>query len=130
MGEAVMMRADPIVHVIDDDISVRESVCLLLSTVGFDCREYETVQDFLSGHEPSVSGCIVLDVRLPGMSGLEFQSRLGQLGITLPVVMMTGHTEAPMTLKALNAGAAHFLTKPFQAQEMIDAVSSVMASAK
>ena len=112
----------PTVHVIDDDVSLRESLASLLPTVGLDVRTYTSVQDFLNTAEYDSPGCIVLDVRLPGISGLDFQSRRDGLGVHLPIVLMTGHGDVPMSVRAMKAGAVDFLAKPFRDQDMIDAV--------
>jgi len=113
---------DVIVHVIDDDVSLRESLALLLPTVGLEVRTYTSVQEFLDAGEHDAPGCIVLDVRLPGISGLDFQSRRDGFGVHLPIVLMTGHSDVPMSVRAMKAGAVDFLPKPFRDQDMIDAV--------
>src|ERR1043165_6154173 len=115
-------QANAIVHVIDDDVSLRESVGLLLPTVGLEARTYASVQEFLDAAEYDGPGCIVLDVRLPGISGLDFQSRRDGFGVHLPIVLMTGHSDVPMSVRAMKAGAVDFLPKPFRDQDMIDAV--------
>src|SRR6476659_9403768 len=115
-----------IVHVIDDDISLRESLSLLLPTVGLEVRTYTSVQEFLDGGEHDAPGCIVLDVRLPGISGLDFQSRRDGFGVHLPIVLMTGHGDVPMSVRAMKAGAVDFLPKPFGDQDMIDAVTAAI----
>jgi FixJ family two-component response regulator len=117
---------DVIVHVIDDDISLRESLSLLLPTVGLDVRTYTSVQEFLDGGEHDAPGCIILDVRLPGISGLDFQSRRDGFGVHLPIVLMTGHGDVPMSVRAMKAGAVDFLPKPFRDQDMIDAVTAAV----
>jgi FixJ family two-component response regulator len=115
-----------IVHVIDDDISLRESLGLLLPTVGLEVRTYTSVQEFLDVAEYNGPGCIVLDVRLPGISGLDFQSRRDGLGVHLPIVLMTGHGDVPMSVRAMKAGAIDFLPKPFRDQDMIDAITAAI----
>jgi FixJ family two-component response regulator len=112
-----------IVHVIDDDESLRESLNGLLWSVGLETRTYGSVCQFLDARAQVGPGCIVLDVRLPGISGLDFQSQLAGLGIHLPVVLMTGHGDVQMSVRAMKAGAVDFLPKPFREQDMIDAVS-------
>ncbi len=111
-----------IVHVIDDDESLRHALDLMLATVGLKARTYDSVCQFLDSRAWDSFGCIVLDVRLPGVSGLEFQSQLANLGIPLPVILMTAHGDVPMSVRAMKAGAVDFLAKPFRAQDMIDAV--------
>jgi FixJ family two-component response regulator len=114
------------VHVIDDDISLREALALLLPSVGHDVRTYASVQDFLDAGPHDSPGCIILDVRLPGISGLDFQSRRDGFGVHLPIVLMTGHSDVPMSVRAMKAGAVDFLPKPFRDQDMIDAVTAAI----
>ena len=115
-----------IAHVIDDDISLRDALDLLLPSVGLDVRTYTSVQEFLDAGAHQGPGCIVLDVRLPGISGLDFQSRCDGFGIHLPIVLMTGHGDVPMSVQAMKAGAVDFLPKPFRDQDMIDAVTAAI----
>lgn len=110
------------VFVIDDDPSIRESVGSLLRADGHDVRLFESARDFLAETRPSAPGCLVLDVRLPGESGLEFQRALPGLGLDLPIVFITGHGDIPMSVTAMKAGAIEFLTKPFRDQDLLDAV--------
>jgi FixJ family two-component response regulator len=124
-GEATK-HENSIVHVIDDDVSLRESLGLLLPTVGLEVRTYTLVQEFLDAGDYDGPGCIVLDVRLPGISGLDFQSRRDGFGIHLPIVLMTGHGDVPMSVRAMKAGAVDFLPKPFRDQDMIDAVTAAI----
>ena len=112
-----------VVRIIDDDESVREALDELLKSVGLETRTYQSACQFLDARAQDGPGCIVLDVRLPGISGLDFQSQLAELGIHLPVVLMTGHGDVLMTVRAMKAGAVDFLPKPFRDQDMIDAVS-------
>ena len=114
------------VHVIDDDVSLRDALGLMLPSVGLGVRTYTSVQEFLDAHAHDGPGCIVLDVRLPGISGLAFQSRRDRLGIHLPIVLMTGHSDVPMSVRAMKAGAVDFLPKPFRDQDMIDAVTAAI----
>ena len=116
----------PTVHVIDDDVSLRDALGLMLPSVGLGVRTYTSVQEFLDAHAHGGPGCIVLDVRLPGISGLDFQSRSDRLGIHLPIVLMTGHSDVPMSVRAMKAGAVDFLPKPFRDQDMIDAVTAAI----
>lgn len=124
--EDAAKKDNVIVHVIDDDVSLRESLSLLLPTVGLDVRTHTSVQEFLDGGEHDAPGCIVLDVRLPGISGLDFQSRRDGFGVHLPIVLMTGHGDVPMSVRAMKAGAVDFLPKPFRDQDMIDAVTAAV----
>ena len=116
----------PVVHVVDDDESLRFGLESLLRSVGLTARTYGSVQEFLNAERPTGPGCIVLDVRLPGVSGLDFQEGLADLGIHLPVVLMTGHGDIPMSVRAMKAGAVDFLPKPFRDQDMIDAVTAAI----
>jgi FixJ family two-component response regulator len=116
----------PTVHVIDDDVSLREALEMLLPSVGLDVRTYVSVQEFLDADAHDGLGCIVLDVRLPGISGLDFQSRRDGFGVHLPIVLMTGHSDVPMSVRAMKAGAVDFLPKPFRDQDMIDAVMTAI----
>jgi FixJ family two-component response regulator len=112
----------PIVFVIDDDPSVREALDSLLRSVALKVQLFGSAQEFLDTERPNAPGCIVLDVRLPGRSGLDFQHDLAKLGIHLPIIFITGHGDIPMSARAFKAGAIEFLTKPFRDQEFIDAV--------
>ena len=118
--------SQPVIHVIDDDVSLRDSLSLLLPSVGLDVRTYASVQEFLDADEHDGPGCIVLDVRLPGISGLDFQSRRDGFGVHLPIVLMTGHSDVPMSVRAMKAGAVDFLPKPFRDQDMIDAITAAI----
>jgi FixJ family two-component response regulator len=114
------------VHVIDDDVSPRDALSLMFPSIGLDVRTYASVQEFLDAGPHDGPGCIVLDVRLPGISGLDFQSRCDGFGIQLPIVLMTGHGDVPMSVRAMKAGAVDFLPKPFRDQDMIDAVTAAI----
>ena len=114
------------VHVIDDDVSPREALSLLFPSVGLDVRTYASVQEFLDAGDHDGPGCILLDVRLPGISGLDFQSRRDGFGVHLPIVLMTGHGDVPMSVRAMKAGAVDFLPKPFRDQDMIDAITAAI----
>ncbi|MBB3350469.1 FixJ family two-component response regulator [Rhizobium sp. BK049] len=110
-----------IVYIIDDDASVREGLGDLLRSVGLDVLTFASSQEFLDSKRPDVPGCIILDVRLPGRSGLEFQSMLTSLGIELPVIFISAHSDIPISVRAMKAGAIEFLTKPLREQELLDA---------
>jgi FixJ family two-component response regulator len=121
------MQEEAFVHVIDDDASLRDALDSLFRSTGLSTRLYDSVTAFMaSAPQRDASGCLVLDVRLPGMSGLDFQQKLEELGIDLPVVLMTGHGDIPMTVRAMKAGAVDFLAKPFRDQEMLDAVAAAL----
>ncbi|HET8545469.1 MAG TPA: response regulator transcription factor [Pseudolabrys sp.] len=117
-------ESQPIVIVIDDDNDVREAVADLLRSIGLRTKLFGSVRDFLEWRRPDVPSCLVLDVRLPGLSGLDLQSELNRADIQLPVVFMTGHGDIPMTVRAMKGGAVDFLAKPFRDQDMIDAVQA------
>src|ERR1700677_2621985 len=112
----------PLVHVVDDDASMRQALEGLFDSVGLQTETYATAEAFLSASLSDRPGCIVLDVRLPDMNGLEFQGRLVQTGVGIPVVMMTGFGDIPMSVHAMKHGAVDFLPKPFRDQDMLDAV--------
>lgn len=114
------------VFVVDDDKSVRQSLESLLKSVGYAVSSYATVQAFLKAYTSDQMGCLILDVRLPGVSGLDFHERLSSYGIRLPVILMTGHGDIPMTVRGMKAGAVDFLSKPFREQEILDAVAGAL----
>jgi FixJ family two-component response regulator len=117
-----MAEPNPIVFVIDDNSSVREALESLLRSVGLDVRSFASTQDFLRDDSADALGCLVLDVRLPGLSGLDFQRELSRSQRHLPVVFITGHGDIPMSVQAMKAGAVEFLTKPFRDQDLLDAI--------
>lgn len=114
--------ATPIVFVVDDDSSVREALGSLFRSVGLRVGLFASTAEFLKAEQPDSPRCLVLDVRLPGQSGLDFQAGLVQANVHIPIVFMTGHGDIPMTVRAMKAGAIEFLTKPFRDQDMLDAV--------
>ncbi len=117
-----MSGEQPIVFVIDDDPSVRDALDSLLRSVALKVQLFGSAQEFLDAERPNAPGCIVLDVRLPGRSGLDFQRDLARLKIHHPIIFITGHGDIPMSARAFKAGAIEFLTKPFRDQELLDAV--------
>ena len=119
-----MTEPQPIVFIIDDDISVREGISDLLRSIGLGVQTYASTQEFVSGNRPDARGCIILDVRLPGRSGLEFQQTLGELGIRLPVIFISAHGDIPISVRAMKSGAIEFLTKPINEQQLLDAVQA------
>ena len=121
-----MPEAPAVVFVIDDDPSMRGALEDLVVSVGLQVRPFASPQDFLQSKLPDAPGCLVLDVRLPGMSGLTFQKELARLGVTLPVIFITGHGDIPMSVRAMKAGAVEFLTKPFHDQELLDAIHTAI----
>jgi FixJ family two-component response regulator len=116
----------PTVIVIDDDDLVREAVCDLLRSIGLPTKPFASVPEFLKSKLPDGPSCLVLDVRLPGLSGLDFQSELNKSNIQIPIVFMTGHGDIPMTVRAMKGGAVDFLAKPFRDQDMLDAVQAAI----
>ena len=113
---------EPIVFVVDDDSSFREALRNLFRSVGLRAEVFGSALELLQSERPDVESCLVLDVRLPGLSGLDFQAELGKQNIKIPIIFMTGHGDIPMTVQAMKAGAIEFLTKPFREQELLDAV--------
>ncbi|MBM6594236.1 response regulator transcription factor [Microvirga sp. BT291] len=126
-GGRPVSREGAVVFVVDDDFSVRESIEDLLRSVGHDVRSYDSVAAFLEDRRVDHPACLVLDVRLPDTSGLEFQQLLLTQGMNLPIVFITGHGDIPMSVAAMKAGAIEFLTKPFRDQDLLDAVHAGIA---
>ena len=117
-----MTSSAPVVFVVDDDSSVRDSLRRLISSVGFGVEVFPSAQAFLKARRPDVPGCLVLDVRLPGLSGLDLQRELADTEAALPIIFLTGHGDIPMSVRAMKAGAVEFLTKPFREQDLLDAI--------
>ena len=117
---------EPIVHVIDDETDVRSAIALLLRSVGLKSRLYASALEFLEEPLPEGPGCLVVDVRLPGMSGLDLQDRLRRLGGSLPVIVVTGHGDVQMAVRAMRAGALDFIEKPFHDQQLLDRVHEAL----
>jgi FixJ family two-component response regulator len=115
-----------VVHVVDDDASIRGALEGLFDSVGLATRSYAAARDFMGTSLADEPGCIVIDIRLPDMNGLEFQAQLTQMGVGLPVVMMTGYGDIPMSVRAMKRGAVDFLSKPFRDQDMLDAVMAAI----
>ena len=116
-------ETDAIVFVIDDDPSMRKALTNLFRSVGLRAEVFGSAREWLESKLPEVARCLVLDIRLPGPSGLDFQAELAKANIQIPIIFMTGHGDIPMTVKAMKAGAVDFLTKPFRDQDMLDAVA-------
>lgn len=116
----------PVVHIVDDDASLRGAIDSLLRSVGLKTRAYGSAREVLDARLGDQPGCLVLDVRLPGISGLDFQDQLAGHGISLPVILITGHGDIPMSVRAMKAGAVDFLPKPFRDQSLIDAVTAAI----
>ncbi len=115
------------VFVVDDDGAIREALSSLFRSMGFDVRSFSTAMEFMAHDLPDLPSCLVLDIRLPLISGLEFQSQLARQNIHIPIIFMTGHGDIPMSVRAMKAGAVDFLTKPFRDQDMLDAVASAIS---
>ena len=118
-----MTAPPPVVCIVDDDAAVREALDSLFRSVGLNVATFSSAADFLARENASAPGCLVLDVRLPGVNGLDFQAQLAAMDNRLPIVFMTGHGDIPMSVRAMKAGALDFLSKPFRDQDMLDAVS-------
>lgn len=121
------MTETPLVFVVDDDASLREALGSLFRSVGMKVELFASPADFLARGPIDVESCLVLDIRLPGVSGLDFQTQLAKLGNSIPIVFMTGHGDVPMSVRAMKAGALDFLIKPFRDQDMLDAVAAALA---
>lgn len=115
-----------VVYVVDDDLSVRRALESLLASVGHEVRLFSSAPEFMRAQRLDAPACLVLDVRLPGMSGLAFQQELNNAGIAIPIIFITGHGDVPMSVRAMKAGAAEFLTKPFDDQVLLDAVHAAI----
>src|ERR1700722_10761144 len=122
-----MKDSDPIVFVVDDDASIRDAVQRLIASVGLRVQTFGSTREFLTCKRPEAPACLVLDVRLPGASGLELQSDLAAANVHIPIIFITGHADVPMTVRAMKAGAVEFLTKPFRGQELLDAIQNAIA---
>jgi FixJ family two-component response regulator len=122
-----MTSADSaIVFIVDDDVRMRAAMQRLLKTVGLHSESFSTPEEFLRKKLPNAPCCLLLDVRLPGMSGLDVQRKLTEMGIQIPVIFITGHGDIPMTVQAMKSGAVEFLTKPFRDQDLIDAIQQAL----
>lgn len=124
------MDAEALVFVVDDDASLRASLQDLLESVGLRVVAYASAQEFLRRPRPEVPSCLVLDVRLPGLSGLDLQKQIAEGDQDMPIIFITGHGDIPMTVQAMKAGAVEFLTKPFRDQDLLDAVHQALARAR
>lgn len=121
-----MNEADATVYVVDDDVSVREALKNLLRSIGLKVETFSTANEFLTKKDLFGPGCLILDVRLPGLSGLELQRKLAEASSSIPIVFITGHGDIPMSVRAIKSGAVEFLTKPFRDQDLLDAVSQAI----
>ena len=125
-GEGILTEADAVVIVVDDESAVRRSLENLIRSVGLRVEAFASAQEFLRSKRPDVPGCLVLDVRLPGLSGLDLQKRMAEAEIEIPIIFITGHADIPMTVQAMKAGAVEFLTKPFREQDLLDAIQQAV----
>jgi FixJ family two-component response regulator len=123
-----MKEQDPIVFVIDDDRMIRDGLQSLIKSVGLRVETFASAQDFLMAKLPDAPACLVLDVRMPGLSGLDLQLKLRDDGIPIPIIFITGHGDIPMSVRAMKEGAHEFLTKPVRGQDLLDAVHKAIAS--
>jgi FixJ family two-component response regulator len=121
-----MMAAAAMVFVVDDDAHIRAAIQGLLKSVGLRSEAFGTAQEFLRSKRPDAPSCLVLDVRLPGVNGLDFQRQLAEAGVHIPIIFITGHGDIPMTVKAMKFGAVEFLTKPFRDQDLLDAIHQAL----
>ena len=121
-----MTEADAMVFVVDDDTSLRESLKNLIRSVGLRVEAFASAQEFLGSKRPNVPSCLVLDVRLPGLSGLDLQKRMAVSNVEIPIIFITGHGDIPMTVQAMKAGAVEFLTKPFRDQDLLDSIQQAL----
>jgi FixJ family two-component response regulator len=121
-----MSDPDPVVFVVDDDPSIRDALTSLIRSVGLRVETFESARAFLIRQPSDAPGCLVLDVRLPGLSGLDLQRELAAAQITMPIIFITGHGDIPMTVQAMKAGAVEFLTKPFRDQDLLDAIAQAI----
>jgi RNA polymerase sigma factor (sigma-70 family) len=121
-----MKETDGIVFIVDDDASMRESLKNLVRSVGLRVELCASAQEFLGKRRPEVASCLVLDVRLPGLSGLDLQRRTTEAGMEIPIIFVTGHGDIPMSVRAMKAGAVEFLTKPFRDQDLLDAIQQAL----
>jgi FixJ family two-component response regulator len=121
-----MTAVEAMVFVVDDDVATRESLKNLIRSVGLRAETFASAQDFLRSTRPDVPSCLVLDVRLPGLSGLDLQKRMAEVELAIPIVFISGHGDIPMSVRAMKAGAVEFLTKPFREQELLDAIQQAL----
>jgi len=121
-----MTDLDPIVFIVDDDLSVRRSTERLIRSAGFKVLTFTSAREFLASQRPEGPACLVLDVRMPGLSGMELQRELTQSGTHIPIIFITGHGDIPMSVRAMKAGAVEFLTKPFRSRSLLEAVRAAI----
>lgn len=122
-----MKEPDAIVFVIDDDALIRDGMQSLIKTIGLRVQTFSSARDFLAAARPDAPGCIILDVRMPGLNGLDLQRELSSAGVYIPIIFITGHGDIPMSVRAMKDGAMEFLTKPVRGQDLLDAVQKAVA---
>jgi len=118
--------AEPTIFIVDDDTAMQDSLSWLIETIGYPVKTYSSAQEFLDAYDPQLPGCLILDVRLPGMSGLQLQQKLRTDNINIPVIIITGHGDVPMAVKAMQQGAQVFLEKPFRDQDLLDNIQEAL----
>ena len=123
-----MENTQPVVFVVDDDEAICRSLCLLIEDIGLDVKTFNSAQQFLDAYAPSQPGCLVLDVRMSGMSGLELQAKLEKLSYDIPTIIITGHGDVPMAVEAMKNGAFDFIEKPFRDQVLLDSIQKAIAT--
>jgi FixJ family two-component response regulator len=123
-----MKEPEPIVFVIDDDRMIREGLQSLIRSVGLRVETFASAQDFLAAKRPDTPACLILDVRMPGLNGLELQRKLSEANVYIPIIFITGHGDIPMSVRAMKEGAQEFLTKPVRGQDLLDAVQKAIVS--
>ena len=124
------MNTEFLVHIVDDDDAVRDALLELLESVGMKSVGFQSAYEFLDKLNPDTAGCLVLDIRMPGMSGLDLQKKLHAMDSTLPIIFITGHADVPMAIEAMKYGAVEFIQKPFREQELLDYINTAMNNAK
>ncbi len=122
-----MGRDEPLIYVVDDDAAVRDSLTLLLRAVGLTGQAFSSAAEFLQNYDPEQHGCLVADIRMPGMSGLDLQDELNRLGAHIPLIFITGHGDVPMAVDAMKSGALDFIEKPFRDQDLLDRVNQAVS---
>jgi FixJ family two-component response regulator len=122
-----MKESDPIVFVIDDDALIRQGIHSLIKTIGLSVETFASANDFMRAQRPDAPACLVLDVRMPGLNGLDLQRELSAAGVYIPIIFITGHGDIPMSVRAMKEGAMEFLTKPVRGQDLLDAIQKAIA---
>src|SRR5690349_18015247 len=129
-GNEAMNEKNPCVFVVDDDASMRDSLRDLLSSAGLNIQTFASADEFLTSRRPDTASCLVLDVQLPGLSGLELQQTLAKSDVQIPIIFITGHGDIPMTVRAMKAGAIEFLTKPFRDEDLLNAIEQALCCSR